>query len=334
MAGKLFEPQRSRGFTLVELLVVIAIIGVLVALLLPAIQAAREAARRAQCVNNLKQIGLALENYEGTKKEFPAGRSGCDGATSPPCNSVSRMKHGASGLVMLLPYLEESQLFDLAHFDDGGIWNDYYTPHWWQDADRMKVVNSRPQVFVCPSSSALPVLTDTIQYTVVGTSSFTAATGTYGLCQGTMGASATGNAKYKNNGLFYYATHKRRKAITDGTSKTISCGEFVDADGQMRDLADSSKRCNAGYWSFALYTDGAMRSTENSLNTLPCTGSVYDNYGYRANGAFGSEHPGGGHFAFADGHVLFVSDNIDLDVYRAASTIAGQKNVEEPPVIF
>ncbi len=77
---------RRTGFTLVELLVVIAIIGILVALLLPAVQAAREAARRTQCNNQLKQIGLALDLYEGSYKLYPPGRVGCDGITTGPCN--------------------------------------------------------------------------------------------------------------------------------------------------------------------------------------------------------------------------------------------------------
>lgn len=108
------QHERSQqGFTLVELLVVIAIIGILVALLLPAVQAAREAARRAQCTNNLKNIGLAMVNYESSKRAFPAGRYGCDTFGTDICSGVAQEDRvGPSAFVAILPYLEEVSLFD------------------------------------------------------------------------------------------------------------------------------------------------------------------------------------------------------------------------------
>ena len=98
------DSRNLRAFTLVELLVVIAIIGILVALLLPAIQSAREAARRAQCVNNLKQTQLGIIGYHDVQKKYPAGRAGLDSTTDG---------HGESAFEKILPYIEEQQLFDL-----------------------------------------------------------------------------------------------------------------------------------------------------------------------------------------------------------------------------
>jgi prepilin-type N-terminal cleavage/methylation domain-containing protein len=108
----------SKAFTLVELLVVIAIIGILIALLLPAVQAAREAARRSSCTNNLKQIGLAMLNYESARKRFPPGRLSCEGGS--PCGALpaDRRRNSSSALVMILPFIEHQPLYDQCRYDD------------------------------------------------------------------------------------------------------------------------------------------------------------------------------------------------------------------------
>ena len=141
--------ERRSGFTLVELLVVIAIIGILVALLLPAVQAAREAARRGQCVNNLKQHGLALLNYESTNKIFPAGRHGCAAVNNyDNCTSNPLKEDGASFFVALLPFLEEQSLYSLLHPEKGGIFNDNnpISNIWPLDPDRMQLISTQPKV--------------------------------------------------------------------------------------------------------------------------------------------------------------------------------------------
>ena len=131
-----------RAFTLVELLVVIAIIGILIALLLPAVQAAREAARRSQCTNNLKQLGLALQNYHNVNKKFPPGRYGCDGYRGAECaiaNTQLQYYCNMSGFVLLLPFLEEQVLYtQLGPFDSERLMTEDPSLQAWVSDSRKK----------------------------------------------------------------------------------------------------------------------------------------------------------------------------------------------------
>ena len=156
------EAYLRHGFTLIELLVVIAIIGVLVALLLPAIQAAREAARRSQCGNNLKQIGIAIANFENAHKEYPpAATERMIPLTVPPYYTGDpNDEKGASGFVMILPYMENSSLYDACDWEHGGIWNEGVPSPSWRDAQRTEVIQTRPPSYVCPSSVAEPIFVD------------------------------------------------------------------------------------------------------------------------------------------------------------------------------
>lgn len=311
------------GFTLVELLVVIAIIGILVALLLPAVQAAREAARRAQCSNNLKQIGLALQNHLSTKKVFPAGRYGCDGEVGTPCSGVAtKDRVGPSGFVALLPFLEEQQLYDLFAIDvfvDGpwltvaGSGTTAWIPRY------VDALQSRPQVFVCPSDDpdlCCPTFGANI---IVGKSHFLrpgdcAARGNYAFSLGTGGPPANGQMKFRNDGAFLYVYQYGSKQFTDGLSKTMFVGEAMDTTSPH----------NAIVWSLG-YRLSTLRTTVNAVNTPPGEGITSDLYypPAKQNGAFGSRHPGGAQFLFGDGRVTFVSDNIDRVSYNALATRAG-----------
>ncbi|MCC7085628.1 MAG: DUF1559 domain-containing protein [Pirellulales bacterium] len=332
---------KKAGFTLVELLVVIAIIGILIALLLPAVQAAREASRRSSCTNNLKQIGLAILNHESARKFFPPGRSGCRemGAMGSPCPckflgnwvDTEKQRHGASGFVMMLPYLEESALYALAHWeygellyrgDTGGLFNysSMYSAKWQADADMIRLVKMQPRVFVCPSSTAEPNCVKCREgggwIPIEGEMGLSS----YGLCMGrydpasALGLTpplACGNDSL--SGAFVAALRKKRKDVLDGTSKTYAVGEVRNPD-------DVS---NWNPWAYATPFEG-MRSTHNSMNTLPGKGDVlvhpHPNWGDE-NGSFGSEHAGGANMAYLDGHVEFVNENIALKVCRATGTI-------------
>jgi len=297
-----------RSFTLIELLVVIAIIAILIALLLPAVQQAREAARRTQCKNNLKQIGLAFANYESTHKIYPPGRLGCDGISTGPCNGNPNFTRvGLSAFVMLLPQLEATNLYN--QFDKNDIaWGTTTT---WMAANKA-AVETRPNFYVCPSdvSKASKLL-----------NGLNCATGSYALVHGTMGPSngISGEMKVSNTGAFNYKTPYAVRDFIDGLSSTIFVGEVQDAH------ADNSQNV----WTVGSRHLDCLRTTENPINTPPGTGITTSPYGVPLNGAFGSEHVGGAQFLFGDGHVSFLSENLSLVVYQALSTRANGEVVGE-----
>ena len=306
-----------RAFSLVELLVVIAIIGVLVALLLPAIQAARESSRRATCTNHQKQVGLAILGYEGSQRSYPAGRIGCDDtgdsvpiAACPP-GIASEKKTGASGFVEILPQLEQQPLYDRINVIEGGLWNRNVDDlGWYRDRDKCMGIKERLDILVCPSEISDPI---SEVYSPVS-----AATSSYAFVQGSLGPdfSASPNfsistAKFENNGLFLYVIRRHSRQVTDGLSNTMMLGEAI--------LTDTWESSNT--WSYALVNADCLRSTANPLNTRPGAGITVE----RQNGAFASQHPGGANFCFADGHVSFLADGIDFSAYQAASTIDGEE---------
>jgi len=327
------ETARTRhGFTLVELLVVIAIIGILVALLLPAIQAAREAARRSQCVNNQKQLSLAFLEFHDSMKRFPAGRKGCDGNLFfPECqvasagtdkNGENLGQSGASAFVMALPYLEEQALYDLFQVEDVAFWG--VGMLWFNDTKVQQALGTRVEGFLCPSDSDLVPLAEYKHDVPVRTS---VVPGSYALSMGTLGPPNTNDMKFNNTGVFFYVRQFKIAQITDGTSKTLFVGETINGHLAMSsNITSNGSRTNLlRSTANPLNTPGGVNGgaglMDNTGGTVPCTQCV--------NAAFASRHPGGAVFAYGDGHVTYLSDSIDFNAYQWLSTRGGGETVNE-----
>lgn len=316
------------GLTLVEMLVVVAIVGVLVMLLLPAVQSARESGRRTSCANNLKQVALAMLAFEAAHGKFPAGRQQCDGETNASygCtnNETNPPRPGTSGFVPILPRVEEQSLYDnlATSFASGGLWPHLLeaAPASWRISTAVTALAQRPAAFVCPSDTSQPT---------VSNYSIPTAVASYVLCHGSRGPSymttstlVGSDMKFRNNGMFGYLNQRSVAAVRDGLSTTFMAGESANNDDRFR---------SRNLWSYGYRLMDSLRSTECPPNTRvganSCTtgwitsnGTIY--------GDFSSQHPGGVVFVFGDGHTLFLSDGVALPVYQALSTIAGRESID------
>ncbi|MBI3469487.1 MAG: DUF1559 domain-containing protein [Planctomycetes bacterium] len=265
--------MRRTAFTLVELLVVIAIIGILIALLLPAVQTAREAARRSQCTNNLKQVGLALHAYHAVHGTFPPAAS-WDGSTN-----LTTGVNAISGFANLLPYYEQGAMY----------------AQWNFSVNQAHVTNREPNKFM------VPILFCPTRRGPTLVPAGNAAAGDYALCTGTSPANDYTTAEKK--GIFNQNTNVRLQDIRDGSSQTLAVGE-KRVKGQGTTNIDGPQ-FRWGFWS--------SRNTISPMNR-PTFGAWGD-----PDANFGSDHPSGAHFVFADGSVRFMLQVIDLLSYQRLS---------------
>jgi prepilin-type N-terminal cleavage/methylation domain-containing protein/prepilin-type processing-associated H-X9-DG protein len=345
---------KSRGFTLIELLVVIAIIAVLVALLLPAVQQAREAARRTQCRNNLKQLGLALHNYESALSVFPPGWIANTGAhVFPPVGSL--WGWGS----MILPYIDQQPLYTQLGASNGttpfgapgmgfnNVWTTSTigavgTP--WPVGQGTRTVL---QAFRCPSDIGqnevlfpLPAPNGFVAAGLppgIGTSrsNYPGVIGHIQLLQpngSTVQVPAAQNPM--GSGMFSHNSRRRMGDVTDGTSNTFFVGERGSQRVQQ---------------AFAMGGETTLFGPVN-LNTVQGlalgggdTGTVLNfrqpativNYGIDSvpgpilSSGFSSLHAGGAHFLMGDGSVRFITDNINILIYAGLGTVAGGEPVGE-----
>lgn len=329
-----------RAFTLVELLVVIAIIGILVALLLPAVQAAREAARRSQCVNHLKQYGLALHNYHDARKQFPPG--GVIGWTLDPVrfdapNNTSSGEwlndHG-NWICRVLPYLEEQALADsMPDLDDPDLVDPINTIWLSQFEGSIPPPLSMGR---CPSdgfAASEPFLNysgSTGPMTIPSTCGargqvFDLNLDSMGITVPFIDAGLCSDPKLcPLTGMFNrIGFHKvSLKKVTDGTTNTLLLGEtLVERSAHTLDIARIR-----GYWA-GHDTGAAHAGTIPSINwpvdpaVDSCSkGAQFYRYNYHVAMGFESNHPGGANFTLVDGSVRFINDSVDFRTFQLLGT--------------
>ena len=314
--------DRRIGFTLVELLVVIAIIGILIAILLPAVQAAREAARRLQCSNHLKQIGLAIHNYHTAFGSFPPGNI-IKTAGVCPGQSPVQTEDASNWLISILPFMDQKPLFEMYDFEafNEGVPN-------------KQVRETYVSEYACPSDAA----TDELMIPASGPAAagFMAAPympGSYRAVSGrSNGRRYLDSGKISNYPRFWRGaihmtgalgfTTESFKHVKDGTSNTLMAGE-------------STTKTNRGYRTFWAYSFGYF--SLSAATAQPRT--LLGDYDECIDGSsrkdpcergWGSYHSGVLNFLLCDGSVRSISTQIDMELFACLATIAGEENVQMP----
>ncbi|MDX1968476.1 MAG: DUF1559 domain-containing protein [Planctomycetaceae bacterium] len=323
--------RRRPAFTLIELLVVIAIIAVLIALLLPAVQQAREAARRTQCRNNLKQLGLAVHNYESTNRVFPPAGIGYGWCNASAANPGTAYIKNLNGLTLLLPYLDQSAIYNQVNFNAAmqglntgcccslvGNTSGTLTGN---PATNDSLMNMLLPAFQCPTESGSP-------HQGVGN------------CYGT----TTGNGGAKTNYDFitsrndFTCTQWSRQAINDrrmfGENSSTTFGFLKDGASNTLMLGETTfdvwnGRCSS--WGYRGWVMTGIDVDATGINRwYNPTGTSADVGRLNSWGQAGSRHSGGAQFVMGDGSVRFISENINLSLLQYLARMNDGQTVELP----
>jgi prepilin-type N-terminal cleavage/methylation domain-containing protein/prepilin-type processing-associated H-X9-DG protein len=345
MQPETMRSSASRGFTLIELLVVIAIIGVLIALLLPAVQSAREAARRAQCTNNLKQLALAAMNYESARGTLPMATF-----YSVPWEQCQGIPRFFNAFLFMMPYLEQENVYNAINFQTSvGVLS----------LRNVTAMNTLISTYICPTDQPNARLDPNQGFVPTPQNSYAMSIGVteciywaYQVVDDVCGA-------IPPDGAFGAYRASRLSEFTDGTSNTILFGETsrfrgdpsayppgnpnagvpswyyswvevisVDQPGTLNDTrlnggAYVVPRVNApalaGVTFNQLFTPQSLQDLQTWYNFPNAT--TYGQFGFR------SLHPGGANFVFTDGSVKFLKESVNLVAYRALGTKAGNETV-------
>lgn len=288
---------RRKAFTLIELLVVIAIIAVLIALLLPAVQQAREAARRTQCTNNLKQIGLAIHNYHDAFNKFPLV-------------SIDTGLTRSSVFAAILPYLDQANNYNVYNFSLGNT-----------NVANTNVVSQKIPTYLCPSAPIRRAVPTTGCDSNRAPGTYAVSTGS-GDPWGTIAAGTPLNGAIVNTG----SGSTSITSITDGTSHTLLGGEQA---WNFADYLFTSGPCNGqirwgfGYWS-SPYPLATGFTTQGPFNPKKTDGDTTRLSNFR------SDHVGGVvNMLFCDGHVRFMNENVDHSILDSLATRSGSETVGE-----
>jgi prepilin-type N-terminal cleavage/methylation domain-containing protein/prepilin-type processing-associated H-X9-DG protein len=330
--------RRPSGFTLVELLVVIAIIAVLIGLLLPAVQTARESARRMQCSNNLKQLGLGVVNYESARKRFPPGVQYEDGLTPP--GNIGSSTHGSATFgwgTFILPFMEANNLFaQFQGITSGAVKFPHYD--WEKTAAAAAVAKTPMPAFMCPSDVMGPI--NVTSNRAVGTdpvsgkdpygkSNYVGVAGYSGADDPakpgtppvvyrptTVNNLDPANEIGRRTGVFGGGSRTKVSEVTDGCSKTLLIVERDGSNVQRENYLDGQGKDGA-WWT------GSIRLGWPKTNLTNVNGSAT----WLINGTYrfgtGSLHAGEGtNVVFADGHVQWISEAIDAATWETLGGIA------------
>lgn len=321
------------GFTLVELLAVITIIGVLVGLLLPAVQTAREAARRSQCQNNLKQLGLGLQNHVDVKRMFPCGAQTQLDTTAPTVNGITYGNRRWSWFVYVLPFVDEQAMFDRQ-------WKHYSSSQWQSSPSdgstysyaALPLKTSPAGGFMCPSDRTNPKLNSMDGAASSNNQGFH---GNYLLNAGSTAFGTTSTNSAQLNGLAFPLSAVKPKDVIDGLSKTLAASEIMLIPEPVGGAIDTRGRYhNNMHGGSSLSTLNRPNTTlsdrlpycSNALALAPCTGGSGTNHQIAAR----SYHTGGVNGVLADGAVRFVTNEVDGTVWQAC----GSRNGGEANAMF